>query len=233
MSKTHLAKLVRAFDAKGVARLLDASPDLIGVRDDRGRGWLHLCCSVDAKAKRLRPGAQVATARVLIAAGLGLDDAAFTEGNGWQATPLWFAVARGRNLKLAVCLLDEGGSPEYCMHAAAHRSDLKAIRLLLDHGASVDPATHPDTPLLDSLRGGRFDVARLLLEAGADVDHQNLGGMTPLHIMLKGRAEAKHVRMVVGYGPRGDLRDRSGRSVFEIMSKKRDPEIRKLASLLV
>lgn len=56
--------------------------------------------------------------------------------------------------------------------------------------------------------------------------------MTPLHYMLKNRVDTKHVRMLVKYGPRGDLPDRHGKTAADIMSRKRDPALRKLAEKL-
>ena len=100
-SKTILTRQVRSFDALGVERSLDASPDLLDVRDERGRTWLHLCCSVDVttRSKVDRRGERRARVR-LLDRGLDMDDAAFTEDT-WKATPVWFTVARGRNLDLA------------------------------------------------------------------------------------------------------------------------------------
>ena len=50
--------------------------------------------------------------------------------------------------------------------------------------------------------------------------------------MLKNRVDAVHVRMLLRFGPRGDLPDRHGKTAAEIMSRKRDPVLRKLASKL-
>ena len=46
-STSSVAAQVRAFDVAGVERSLDTAPQLLRVRDERGRTWLHLCCSVD------------------------------------------------------------------------------------------------------------------------------------------------------------------------------------------
>ncbi len=100
VSKTSLRETVRGFRWDQLRADLAARPDLLSVRDDRGRNWLHLC--------RATPGgsaeSSIRTADLLLALGLGLEDPAFTEGE-WQATPLWFAISRGRNLALAEHLL--------------------------------------------------------------------------------------------------------------------------------
>src|ERR1700744_960708 len=108
-SKTRMLELVKAFDAEGGRRALGETPALLGGGDDRGRTWLHVCCARPAKSAA-QVAASIQTADVLLAAGLDLDDAAFTEG-AWRATPLWCAIGRGRNLALARHLLGRGCSP--------------------------------------------------------------------------------------------------------------------------
>ena len=232
ISKTKMTALVRGFEWKEVRDGLAESPKLLGVRDDRGRNWLHLCCSVEPKPPKLSPADSIKSARVLLDVGLDVNEAAFTEAMGWKATPLWFAIARGHNLKLAKFLLDQGSSPEYCIYAATYRENLEAVRLLLRYGATVDPTTHPDPPLLDAIRGSRFKGAEALLAAGANVDYQNDQGMTPLHYMLKNNVDKKHLRMILKYGPRGDLPDKFGKTAADIMSRKRDPGVRKMTTEL-
>src|SRR5262249_44272603 len=132
-SKTHLLALVKAFDAPGVERALAESPALLGARDERGRTWLHVCCAAHPKSQA-DIAASIRIADALIAAGLDINDAAFTE-EAWRATPLWYAVGRGRNLALAEHLLKLGCDPEHCLWAASFGRDHDAVRLLLRYGA--------------------------------------------------------------------------------------------------
>jgi len=125
VSKTRMIDRVRAFDTDAVGAGLDESPNLLAWRDEWGRHWLHLCCAQPVENDAGRAEASIRTADALIARGFGVDDAAFTEG-AWRATPLWFSVARGRNLRLAAHLLDRGATPAYSMHAAAFNDDLDA-----------------------------------------------------------------------------------------------------------
>jgi ankyrin repeat protein len=60
---------------------------------------------------------------------------------------------------------------------AAELGDVPRIRQLLDEGADVDSVTdgrYPWTPLMYASFHGRTDAARLLLERGADPDHEDL-----------------------------------------------------------
>jgi uncharacterized protein len=233
VSKTALLNLVKAFRWRDVARGLDENPALLGYRDDRGRGWLHLCCGVDVKAKSTLPVKDsVRLARLLIDRGIGINTPAFTEG-AWHATPLWYAVGRGHNLVLAKYLLEEGADPNHCLWAAVHGNDFAAIKLLVRHGATIDPVVEDATPFLEAVKWSHFDAARVLLGLGADVNFQDTKKMTALHYMLKKGSDLENIRMLIDHGARGDLSDQQGVTVAQIMRKKRDPEFQALAARLV
>ena len=229
ISKTRLWALVKELRADGVAAGLRENPGLIEVRDDRGRNLLHLCASVDVSVKKaLRPRDGVRLAEVLLGAGIDIDAPAFTEGD-WCATPLWYAVARGRGLPLQKYLLEQGATPEHCLWAAAYHSDLKSLTLLLDFGASIDAVAENETPLLHAMKYSRFAAARLLLRRGADPNFRDSRGMTALHYMLKKGADRKHYAMFIESGARGDIGNADGVTASEIMSRKRDPVFREMA----
>jgi uncharacterized protein len=215
VSKTSLTESVRGRRVDEVRAGLAERPDLLGHRDERGRSWLHLACSV--------PKTPVAMADLLLGLGLGLDDAAFTEG-AWQATPLWFAVARGQNHALAEHLLRLGCNPDYCLFAAAWNEDRATIRLLLRHGADIEEgADRGETPLLGAIGWSKFGPAEELLLGGADPDARDKQGRTALHLMLRKGSAAGHFAMFVKAGARGDIPDAEGRTAVEILRKKRDP----------
>ena len=228
-SRSRLLDLVRTFRWREVEDALAETPGLIGVRDERGRNWLHVCCSVNPRSRGLRPGDAVRTADALLHAGLDVDEAAFREGS-WRATPLWYAVARGENLTLARHLLERGADPNHCLWAAAFRDDVPAIELLVASGADVDPVTEDETPFLAAVKTSHFRAAKALLGLGADVDFQDRHGMTALHYMLRKGSEKRHLQMVVAHGARLDLASRKGVTAAEILGRKRDPVLRRLAS---
>jgi ankyrin repeat protein len=197
---------------------------LLEVRDDRGRNWLHVACG-----RKGDPQGAIETAEVLLAAGLPLDGAAFTEG-AWQATPLWYAVGHGQNRPLAGRLLNRGANPNYCLFAAAWNDDVETIRLLLAHGADIeDDSADGERPLMGAIRWSKFGPALALAEAGADLDWRDRSGMTALHYMLKKGSETRHVAALVALGAGLDIPDAAGRTAREIMARKRDPELRRLA----
>jgi ankyrin repeat protein len=233
MSANRLHSLVRAWKATEVADLLDARPELLGHRDARGRNWLHHACMVEPGGSDRTVADSLATAERLLDRGLGLDDAAFTEGE-WRATPLWHAVSRGRNLVLARWLLERGADPRFCLYAAAWRSDLEAIDLLVGAGAPVDEVTSEDgaTPFLWAVATSHFDSARRLLEHGADPDRCGRDGLTALHLMIRKSSPVEALAMAADFGARGDIPDPEGRTAMELLARKRDPALRALAARL-
>lgn len=218
VSKTSLLEAVRAHRWREAASALAARPELIGVRDARGRNWLHLACMARGDGE-----ASVRTADVLLGLGLGLDEPAFTKGE-WRATPLWHAISRGRNLELAAHLLRRGADPGYCLFAAVWNEDCAAIRLLLDHGADIEEgAERGDTPLLGAVAWSKFGPAAALLKAGADPNVRNATGATALHMMIKKGSAPEHFQLFARHGARADIPDAEGRTVADLLRRKRDP----------
>ena len=223
ISKTKLTTLVKEFKWKEVDRALAERPDLLSVRDERGRNWLHLCCGVNPKRAKLKPADSVNTAEVLLRRGLDINQEAFTEGD-WKATPLWFAIARGENLALAEFLLKRGSNPNYCLWAASFVDNIQAIRLLVRHGADVnDTSADDESPFLFAIKWSHFKSAEELLKLGADVNSRDAKGMTALHCMLKKGSDRKYFAMLIAHGARGDIKNQDGVTAAELMRKKRDP----------
>jgi len=226
-SKTRLTELTKAFDVDGVLAGLDARPDLLPVRDDKGRSWLHLIAAQPAEGDAQKAAASIALAGGLIARGLDMNDAAFTEGpNGeWRATPLWYAISRGRNLPLARDLLERGCDPDHAMFAAAWNRDVEAIRLLREHGAPLRPDM-----LVETIGWSRFEAAEEFLRQGADPNLTDTKGRTALHMMLAKDTAPEHLAMVIGYGARTDIPGPDGRTAADILKRKKDPAYRALLS---
>lgn len=231
VSRTQMLESVKNFRWREVGTGLAAHPDLIAYRDPRGRNFLHICCGVDVSGKKLSPDHSVRTADLLLNAGIDIDQEAFRE-HDWKATPLWYAVARGQNLRLATHLLQRGANPNHCLWAAAYRDDTAAIELLLEHGADIDPVTEDETPFLSAVKNSHFRAAEALLERGANVDFQDSKGMTALHYMLRKDSAKGQFRMLLRHGARGDLKDGNGETAVEIMARKRDPDWKSLANEL-
>jgi uncharacterized protein len=236
VSKTKMLAMVRSMDWRRVARALQENTDLLKHRDAKGRNWLHLCCGVDIGSNQRKATDSMKTAEVLVDIGLPINQEAFAEGK-WKATPLWFAIARGRNLPLAEYLLKRGSNPNYCLWAAAFNRDIPAIRLLVHHGAdvndsSVDNLAENESPFLGAIKWSHFEAAEELLKLGADVNYQDRNGMTALHYMLKKGSDKRFFPMLIAHGARGDLKNSQGVCAAELMRKKRDGDFREMAEQL-
>ena len=225
-----MLSLVQEFRWRDVKEAIGENPGLIGFRDQKGRNWLHLCCGVNIKKRRVEAADSIKTAEILLKAGLDINQEAFSEGE-WKATPLWYSIAFGENLALSEYLLKRGSDPNHCLWAAANRNDADAIRLLVHYGAE-DPSTEDSSPFLAAIQWNQFVAAEEFLKLGAEVDFQDSKKMTALHYLLKKGSDKKYVRMLIKYGARGDLKNGSGVTAAEIMMRKKDPEFREMASQL-
>ena len=232
VSKTRMLDLVKAFDWKDVQAGLGGEPRT--ARFSR-RARPQLVARLLRRRRREAQSESVAdsvkTADVLLKLGFDVSKPAFTEGGFFEATPLWYAIGRGRNHELARFLLKRGSNPNNCLWAASFNHDLEAIRLLIRGGADVDQ-DGPETPFLGAVKWSLFDAAEELLKHGADANWQDAKKMTALHYMLKKGSDKKHVAMVISYGARGDIPNKDGVTAAEIMLRKKDPAFRAMAEKL-
>jgi hypothetical protein len=232
MSKTRMIELVKNFHTEKVSAGFRENPALIKLRDERGRNWLHLCASVDVSQKhQLNPQDSVRVAGTLLGLGIGVNEPAFTEGQ-WHATPLWYAIARGRNLPLAKFLLKSGSSPAHCLWAASFEEDLGMLKVLIDAGAPLEAVAEGETALLGAVKHNKFKAAAFLLDAGSDPDFQDRRGMTALHYMLKKNSDKEHYQMFVLHRARGDIANSDAKTASGVLMRKRDPEFHRISEQL-
>ena len=118
--------------------------------------------------------------------------------------------------------LGDGATP---LMRAAKAGDLALTRTLLDRGANPSLALRNGTTSMMVVLSGRgaraltpetpaFQMIRLMLERGADINAMNAGGETLLHQGV-GRGEA-FVRLLTERGARLDLKDKSGRTPLDV-----------------
>ena len=72
------------------------------------------------------------------------------------------------------------------LHYAARQGSLAATVALLDKGANINEITlsEQSTPLVLAIANGHLDVARVLVEHGADVNKANVMGVAPLYAAI-------------------------------------------------
>jgi ankyrin repeat protein len=168
-SKTALFEAARRWDAEAVKTMLEAAPELVNAADPRGRMALHLACAMPPGSGLGEPSG-VGTAAALLAAGADLEAAVpMDEDEGdFRATPLWYALSRGRNLPLARFLLKRGADPSYSLWTVVFQDDEVACRELLKARPRLNLRAHGETPIFSAARLQRLKTLELLIAAGAD-----------------------------------------------------------------
>jgi len=228
MSKTRLFQSIKSLNLDAVASLLEAHPELTQVKDERGRNALHLLCSLPSHERKNRQSLELV--QHLLGLGFDINAPAFVEGAAFKATPLWYAISRGRNIPLAKWLLKKGSTPEYCLWSACFHDDVEAVDLLVKHGASLDPVAEDETPFLVAIKWSHFASAERLLHHGANVNFQNSKGMAALHSLLKKNSDRKHIAMLVRYGADPTLKNADGVSPLDMVANRRDKTLFNLLS---
>jgi ankyrin repeat protein len=92
------------------------------------------------------------------------------------------------------------GSGTTALVAAAMRDHVPSIKMLLENGAKVDePGPDGVHPLTLALADSRYEVAKALIEGGADVSvASGPDGLTPLMVVSAQAAPAEGARFVPG-----------------------------------
>ena len=110
-----------------------------------------------------------------------------------------------------------GGGP---LHFAASMGHGDLVRLMLEHGASVDASgTHGETPLISAIGGRHNDVVALLIARGADVNRGSKD-TTPLILALE-MGDADAARQLIRHGASVNARSARGESPLPAMIRKR------------
>ena len=168
-------------DAATVRELLSRDPGLVGAVDAHRKTPLHLAAEHDHPE----------VAKVLIEAGADLE--AWTT---WGTTPLEWAGVLGSR-RAGDVLVAHGA--RLTLGAAAGLGMLDAVRAM-SAGGAVSPA------FVLACRNGHTEVARFLLDNGADVDARGIFAATGLHwAAMNGHADT--VRFLLDNGADPSLRD--------------------------
>jgi cytohesin len=204
-------------DAERVRELLACDPGLANVTGHFGKTPLHLAAEQDHEA----------VAEALLAAGARLESE-----TTWRMTPLEWAANQGSR-RVAEVLIAAGahlhlwaaaglGMLEAVLGFWDESGELKAEAFKPELRQQVDGSWLPDPADLDearlvsdsfyiACRNGHTEVARRLLDRGADVNFRGFFGGTALHwAAINGHRET--VEFLLARGARADLRDEQHRA---------------------
>jgi ankyrin repeat protein len=179
--------LARSDDAKALARLLAAKPQLVDEHDADGSSPLSYAAGAGATH----------TLQLLMARGATVDAT-----NHTGATALGNAAANNQPVILGL-LLEAGADPNHAdasgatpLQSASLYGSVEMGRALLAKGARPEAAGPivRITALTQAALLGYADFVELLLAHGARVDVRDIGGTTPLHAAASGQTAAGIIR---------------------------------------
>ncbi len=112
--------------------------------------------------------------------------------------PVEIAFIRGR-YDLATVLLDANAPAGNAMHDAVERGDQRATTMMLERGHAVNVYVGSDTLLGLAVRSGRIEMAKMLIDKGADVHALAEEGQKPFHLALVKR-DVEMIKLLLQHG---------------------------------
>ena len=158
--------------------------------------------------------------------------------NESRARPLYAAVQQRRDNDVVKVLIEAGAdvnynqhffSPTTVLHLAVRDYRTELIKILLDAGTNpnkLSDSAHSSgkSPLQvilsgpqksaprENLPGAPMEIAKLLIEAGADVNMLSKSGMTPIHIAEK---KQKFLKLLIENGADPSIPNKRGRAPID------------------
>ena len=224
MSKTRLLEAVQKLDLTTTKALLKTKPALLNVWNRQGRNILHLACGANVKKLGVPETKAARLVNFLLDQGMEIEQPGLSGRD--PCTPLFFAVAFGRNLTVVNLLIKRGARPERApgggLFAAGWWEDLKILDVLLRHGAQIDVVVG-GTPFMACWMWRRFEAAKHLVVKGANVNFQDpRNGKTALLYGVEREYEPALLKWLVQHGASPDIKDNSGITARLKASRKRD-----------
>jgi uncharacterized protein len=110
-------------------------------------------------------------------------------------------------------------------YVQSQSSSAAGTRAMVASGVPVDAVNHDaDTAFVIAVRKDREPIARVLLELGANVNHQNRARRTALHEAAQ-QGSIAMIRLCLTYRARLDLQDVNGNTPLHLAASRTQPEV--------
>ena len=101
------------------------------------------------------------------------------------------------------------------IHEAVKNSNLKAIKLLIKHGAKVNSKNESNvTPLHSAAMKTNIEIVEILIKNGAKINAQDKNGYTPMHCAAM-KVQVDLMRLLWKHGGDTNIKDKSGRTPLQ------------------
>ena len=101
------------------------------------------------------------------------------------------------------------------IHEAVKNSNLKAIKLLIKHGAKVNSKNESNvTPLHSAAMKTSTEMVEILIKNGAKINAQDKNGYTPMHCAAM-KVQVEIIRLLWKHGGDTNIKDKSGRTPLQ------------------
>jgi uncharacterized protein len=219
LDKKAFIKAVRNWESQAVSAAVKHDPALAAHVDKIGKTPLHHCAEIDPAKFGLKVTESLATAAALLEAGADVNAVRviIDDGEKFLATPLWYAVAWGKNLALARLYLETGAHPDNnAVGSAIWDQDLVMAELLRSHGGDIDHNSRGETPLLRTVKARRLRLVSWLIENGANINFRDARGYTPLHHAVKGTHTLAQVEDLLRHGADPGVKAKDGNTPISL-----------------
>jgi ankyrin repeat protein len=227
MDQQSFIKIVKNWKWDEVTQALSKDSSLATRVYKNGMTPLHYCAETNLSKSSLPAIYSIDTAAALLSAGADVNSVRriIDAGEEFHATPLWYAVAWGKNLDLACFLLESGSNPNNCMWAATWDENLEMAELLASHGAEIDPVFHHETPLLQIVRSRRLKLLGWLIAKGGNINFQDDKGYSALHYAVKKNHTLADIELLLKHGADPTLYARDGSTPIGMAQSQAKPKL--------
>jgi len=110
------------------------------------------------------------------------------------------------------------------LSTAIEMKNLELVKLLVEHGADVNPKFPNPNPLSEAAAAGSKEIILYLLEKGADVNRIDDMGFAPVHNAVLKKVNSEILTLLLEHGANPDIKDPNGETPLFYAVRNRDPE---------